>query len=212
MGNQQATPLRLAASISLLISSSPFLSAHSLSSCRSHHRSKSSLHPPPPHPHAASSLCGQCCRHVASAAGLQTFQNTRGSICKMEIILLRGHGLECEADKSEAHRCKGGEARRCVTERLNEIKRCAKSGLAQPRRRRRRHVSRGVPCHHHARLPTCSHPTPTCQSLADFLISRPAANPPSCISGRLSACAGERHPPTPHNRWLLQAEGAERGR
>ena len=35
MGNQQATPLRLAASISLLISSSPFLSAHSLSSCAS---------------------------------------------------------------------------------------------------------------------------------------------------------------------------------
>ena len=134
MGNQQATPLRLAASISLLISSSPFLSAHSLSSCRSHHRSKSYLHLAPPHPHAACSLCGQCCRHVASAAGLQTFQNTRGSICKMEIILLRGHGLECEADKSEAHRCKGGEARRCVTERLNEIKRCAKSGLAQPRR------------------------------------------------------------------------------
>lgn len=33
MGNQQATPLRLAASISLLISSNPFLSAHSLSSC-----------------------------------------------------------------------------------------------------------------------------------------------------------------------------------
>ena len=37
MGNQQATSVRLAASISLLISSRPLFRAHSLSSCRIHH-------------------------------------------------------------------------------------------------------------------------------------------------------------------------------